>query len=79
MTTLSVSHGMLISLRKFDEAEVEPVCRGQLSLSPLEECQAVQYLRVQRNIDSMIALAHVAHFQALSMLARSIFELAIDL
>jgi len=79
MATLAVSHAMLISLRKFDEAEVEPVCRGQISLSPLEECRTVQYLRVQRNIDSMIALAHVAHFQALSMLARSIFEMTIDL
>jgi hypothetical protein len=79
MATLAVSHAMLTSLRKFDEAEIDPVCRGQISLSPIEECRIVQYLRVQRNIDSMIALAHVAHFQALSMLARSIFELTVDL
>ena len=79
MATLAVSHGMLTSLRRFDEAEVDPVCRGQIALSPVEECQFIQYLRVQRNIDSMIALAHVAHFQALSMLARSIFELTVDL
>lgn len=79
MATLTVSHGMLTSLRKFDEAEVDPVCRGQISLSPIEECRMVQYLRVQRNVDSMIALAHVAHFQALSMIARSIFELTVDL
>ncbi len=79
MANLAVSHGMLTSLRKFDEAEVDPVCRGQIYLSPVEECRMVQYLRVQRNVDSMTALAHVAHFQALSMLARSIFELTIDL
>jgi hypothetical protein len=79
MEILAVSHSMLTSLRKFDEAEVDPVCRGQISLSPIEECRIVQYLRVQRNVDSMIALAHVAHFQALSMLARSIFELTVDL
>lgn len=39
----------------------------------------VTYLRVQRNVDSMIELKHVAHFQALSMIARSIFELSVDL
>jgi hypothetical protein len=79
MATLAVCHGMLTSLRKFDELDVDPVCRGQISLSPIEECQIVQYLRVQRNIDSMIVLAHVAHFQALSMMARSTFELTVDL
>ena len=79
MEALSRYQGMLTSLRKFDELEVDPVCRGQLSLSQTEECRTVTYLRVQRNVDSMTELRHVAHFQALSMLARSIFELSVDL
>jgi hypothetical protein len=79
METVAVSHSMLTSLKKFDESEVDPVCRGQIALSPIEECRMVTYLRVQRNVDSMTTLGHVAHFQALSMLARSIFELSVDL
>ncbi len=77
--TLSRSHDMLTSLRKFDELEIDPVCRGQLALSKEEECRIVTYLRVQRNVDSMTALNHVAHFQALSMLARAILELSLDI
>lgn len=79
METIAVSYSMLTSLRKFDELEVDPICRGQLALSPIEECRMVTYLRAQRNVDSMVELKHVAHFQALSMLARSIFELGVDL
>ncbi len=79
LETLSRTRDMLTNLRKFDEFEVYPVCLGQLALSQTEGCRTSTYLRVQRNVDSMIELKHVVHFQALSMLARSIFELSLDI
>lgn len=48
-------------------------------MSNREKCFAVVHIRAHNNVASLLALKHVAHYQAHSMLARSLFELAVDL
>ncbi len=69
---------VLTSLREFDRLEVEGVLSGLFNLTKREECFYVLYLRAQRNVDTLMQLNHVAHFQATAMLSRAIFELSID-
>lgn len=42
---------LLKSLAAFDEAEIAPILKNQLSLSPYEDIVLGMYLRVNRNID----------------------------
>ena len=69
---------VLTSLREFDGREMEGVLAGLLGITKREECFFALYLRAQRNIDTLINLKHVAHFQAIAMLGRAVFELCLD-
>ncbi len=70
--------GVLTSLREFDRREVEGVLSTLVDVTKREECFYALYLRAQRNVDTLIELKHVAHFQAAAMLGRAIFELSMD-
>jgi hypothetical protein len=70
---------VLNSLAKFDELEVKGVVNGLLSPTLPEECVASIYYRVSANISSLLELKTPKHFQAIGMLARSVFELAVDM
>jgi hypothetical protein len=70
--------GVLTSLREFDRREVEGVLSGLFGITKREECFYALYLRTQRNVDTLIELKHVAHFQAVAMLSRALFELCMD-
>lgn len=70
---------LLKSLAAFDESEIAPILKNQFGLSPYEEIVVGMYLRVNKNVGSLLALNHIAHFQAAAMLARAVFELAVDL
>lgn len=70
---------VLRSTYQFDMAEVRPVVGGLLSPDLLEECRSLLYIRFNNNVGSMLELKHVAHFQALGMLARALYELAADI
>jgi hypothetical protein len=70
---------VLNSLAKFDEMEVKGVVIGQLSPTLPEECVLSIYYRVSANVSSMLELKTPKHFQAIGMLARSVFELAADI
>ena len=70
--------GTLSSLREFDRLEMQEVLSSQFVLTKREECFYALYLRVQRNVDTLLELKHVAHFQAMAMLGRAIFELYLD-
>jgi hypothetical protein len=70
---------VLNSIYQFDMAEVRPVVSGLLSPSLLEECRSLLYIRLNNNVGSMLELKHIGHFQAVGMLARSIYELTADI
>ncbi len=70
---------VLRSSYRFDMVEVRPIVGGLLSPALLEECRSLLYIRFNNNVGSMLELKHVAHFQALGMLARSLYELTVDI
>lgn len=70
--------GVLTNLREFDRLEVEGVLSSLFGMTKREECFYVLYLRAQRNVDTLLQLKHVAHFQASAMLSRTTFELFMD-
>ncbi|HLI63150.1 MAG TPA: DUF5677 domain-containing protein [Terriglobales bacterium] len=69
---------VLKSLNEFDGIEVQGVLAGQLSRSPREDLVYGLYLRARANVQSLLSLKQVMDFQAIVMLARNLFELAID-
>jgi hypothetical protein len=70
---------MLKSLREFDRAEVRGVLRTLLSTTARERCFLGTYYRGSANVDSLLELRSASHFQAIAMLTRSLFELAVDI
>jgi len=70
---------ILNSLAKFDELEVKGVVNGLLSPTLPEECVVSIYYRVSANVSSLLELKTPKHFQAIGMLARSVFELAVEM
>jgi len=72
-------YAVLRSLAKFDELEVRGVVSGLLSPTLPEECVMSIYYRASANISSLLELKTPKHFQAIDMLARSMFELAVDI
>jgi hypothetical protein len=70
---------ILNSLSKFDEMEVNGVLNGVLSPTLPEECFLSIYYRANANVSSLLELKSPKHFQAIGMLARSLFELAVDI
>jgi hypothetical protein len=69
---------VLKSLNEFDTIEVQRWLPGQLSRSPLEECIYGLHLRARANVRSLLSLRQTMDFQAIVMLARNLFELAVD-
>lgn len=68
----------LQGLQNLDNGEILPVVKGLLALSPREECFVAAYYRTVANARSLLALKDASHFQAIAMLARGMFELAVD-
>jgi hypothetical protein len=72
-------YAMVESLHKFDKQEVKGVLRTLLSTSERERCFIATYYRASGNAASLLELKQPRHFQAIAMLARSLFELAVDI
>jgi hypothetical protein len=70
---------LLKSYNNFDQVEILGVIQSQLSTTPEEQCFIGTYFRAKRNAESILDLKHEKHFQAAAMLARGIFELAVDI
>ena len=70
---------MVNSMEGFDRIEVRSVVDTLLSPSLREQCFIGTYRRVVANISTLQDLKSAKHFQAISMLARSLFELAVDI
>jgi hypothetical protein len=73
------------SIRKFDTLELEGVLSSVVRLRQpdcadyREQCFLATYYRTAGMIESFLRLDTPKHFQAAAMLARSLFELAVDL
>jgi len=66
------------SLSEFDKIEVRGVIQTLLSTSDRERCFIGTYQRATANIATLLEFKHAKHFQAIAMLARGLFELAVD-
>jgi hypothetical protein len=69
---------ILKSMKKFNDQEVNGVLTGQLKTNDRENCFLLVYWRTVDNIDSMLELSNVRHFQTIANLARTMLELAAD-
>jgi Family of unknown function (DUF5677) len=70
---------LLKSLDDFNEKEVKGVAFGQISPTPREQCFLGNYLRAIANVKTLLKFNNVADSQAIAMIARSVFELAIEI
>ena len=67
------------SMNDFDRIEVKGVIDMLLPpISLREQCFIGTYYRTLGNIETLLVLNKSLHFQALTMLARALFELAVD-
>jgi hypothetical protein len=71
-------HGVLINLHRFDELEVCGVVKGLLSPTPRDICFTGLYYRTSANAATLGLLKEAQHFQAISNVARTMFELSVD-
>lgn len=69
---------MLKSLGEFDRLEVRGVVQTLLSTTARERCFIGTYYRATANVGSLLELKNATHFQSIAMLARGLFELAVD-
>ena len=72
-------HGVLMSLQKFDLLEVRGVVKGLISPTPRDVCFTGVYYRTAANASTLQLLTDAQHFQAISMAARAMFELSVDI
>jgi len=67
------------SLNSFDNVAVKGVIDTQLSRTPEENCFVGTYYRTVSNVETVLTLQHPKHVQTAAMLARGLFELAVDI
>lgn len=70
---------VVVSLDNFDKIEIRPAIDALANPSVRELCFIAMYRRSAANIASLQELKSAKHFQAIVMLARSLFELAVDI
>jgi len=69
---------ILKSMKNFNDQEVNGVLSGQLKTTDRENCFLLVHWRSVNNVDSMLELSDVRHFQTIANLARTMLELAAD-
>ncbi len=67
------------SLNEFDKREISSVLSGLVAETDRDRCFKGIYLRTKANIESLLSLRYAKDFQAIAMITRSLFELAVDL
>jgi hypothetical protein len=72
-------YSIVRSLNNFNEIEIKPIINCLLSISERENCFVGTYYRILGNVDTILLLQNSKHFQAACMLARGLFELAVDM
>lgn len=69
---------MVKSLNEFDKLEVAGVVRGLLAKTDRDNCFIGNYYRAKANIETLLLLKNAKNLQAIAMVARGLFELAVD-
>ena len=69
----------LTSMMQFDELEIRNVVRGIIAPTDREKCFIFIYWRTAAHAMSLSKLNSHQHFQAITMIARNLFELSVDL
>ena len=69
----------LTSMMQFDELEIRNVVRGIIAPTDREKCFILIYWRTAAHAMSLSKLNSHQHFQAITMIARNLFELSVDL
>ncbi|MGO9340396.1 MAG: hypothetical protein ACLPY1_23220 [Terracidiphilus sp.] len=72
-------HASLTSMMQFDEIEIRGVIGTIINPSDRESCFLLIYHRTAANVASLSKLNGQQHFQAITMLARNLFELSVDI
>lgn len=67
------------SLNEFDKAEVRGVIQTLIAPTQRDICFTGNYYRGAASVETVLSLKNVKDFQAVAMLARSLFELAVDI
>jgi hypothetical protein len=67
------------SIFQFDNLEVHGVTQTLLQKTDEDNCFVGTYLRTRGNIESLLEISNSKHFQVVAMLARTLFELAVDI
>ena len=69
---------MVKSLNEFDKLEVAGVVRGLLAKTDRDNCFIGNYYRGKAHIETLLSLKSAKDLQAIAMVARGLFELAVD-
>jgi len=69
---------MLKSLNEFDKLEVGGVVRGLLARTDRDNCFIGNYYRAKAHIETLLSLKGAKDLQAIAMVTRGLFELAVD-
>lgn len=72
-------HGQIISLAQFDSIEIRPHLETKGELSSREFAITSSYLRTLAHARTLATFNNPAHFQTIAMIARAMFELAVDI
>jgi Family of unknown function (DUF5677) len=72
-------YSLIQSYNNFDKAEVLGIVRSLIKTTPEEECFIGTYYRARANCETLLEIKQAKHFQAAAMLARAMFELAVDI
>lgn len=67
------------SLNEFDKKEIHAVMSGLVVETDRDRCFKGIYLRAKANVESLLSLRYAKDFQAIAMITRSLFELAVDI
>jgi hypothetical protein len=67
------------SLNEFDKKEIQPVMSSLLKAKDRDRCFMGIYQRARANVESLLSLRYAKDFQAIAMITRSLFELAVDI
>lgn len=67
------------SLNEFDKKEIHGVMANLVAATDRDRCFKGIYLRAKANVESMLSLRYAKDFQAIAMITRSLFELAVDI
>lgn len=68
----------LQGLQNLDNSEILPIVKGLLAPTPREEAFIAAYYRTVANARTLLQLNNPSHFQGIAMIARCMFELAVD-